>query len=166
MTINRPSLKKDKHMNIGIVTNDFSCSQLSFYLVRNINLECNSSTENDYMGFFENLSSNVMEPSFCVMNISEIWGFKGILVATSASTALTIIKAVTQSKKYFYVWDLEWLRNPDNYHTLLTIYRHPEINLIARSETHAKVIENFCNKPVVGIMDDFNLSDLKEIING
>ena len=153
-------------MKIGVVVNDFSCSQLSFYAVRNINQACDNSPKHDYIGFFENLANNVIEPSFCLMNISEIWGFDGVLVATSASTTLTLIKSVTQSEKYFYVWDLEWLRDPDNYHTLLTIYRHPDINLIARSETHAKAIENFCNKRVVGVMEDFNLSDLEEIING
>jgi hypothetical protein len=153
-------------MKVGILMSDFSCSQLSFYVIRNVNEACNTSPKNDYIGFFENLSGNVIEPSFCLMNMSEVWGFEGFLVATSASTALTLIKAVTPSKKYFYVWDLEWIRNPHNYHTLLAIYRHPSINLIARSETHAKAIENFCNKRVVGVMDDFNLSDLGDIING
>ena len=153
-------------MNIGVIINDFSCSQLSFYAVRNINERSNDSPKHDYIGFFENLSSHVIEPAFSIMNMSEIWGFKGILIATSAATALTLIKSVGQCKKYFYVWDLEWLRDPDNYHTLLAIYRHLDIKLIARSETHAKAIQNFCNREGVGIMDDFNLSDLEEIING
>ena len=153
-------------MNIGVMIKDFSCSQLSFYAVRNINNRSNNSAEDSYVGFFENLSSNVIEPAFCIMNMSEIWGFEGVLIATSASTALTLIKSVTNSDKYFYVWDLEWLRDPDNYHTLLSIYRNPDIKLIARSKTHAKAIKNFCNREVVGIMDDFSLSDLEEIING
>ena len=130
-------------MNIGVIMNDFSCSQLSFYAVRNMNKRSNKSAEHSYVGFFENLSSNVMEPAFCIMNMSEIWGFDGAIIATSASTALTLIKSVGQCKKYFYVWDLEWLRDPDNYHTFLNIYRNPNIKLIARSETHAKAIKNF-----------------------
>ena len=166
MKTKRLSLKKDKHMNIGVMIKDFSCSQLSFYAVRNINNRSNKSAEDSYVGFFENLSSNVIEPAFSIMNMSEIWGFEGVLIATSSSTALTLIKSVTNSDKYFYVWDLEWLRDPDNYHTLLSIYRNPDIKLIARSKTHAKAIKNFCNREVVGIMDDFSLSDLEEIING
>ena len=153
-------------MNIGVMIKDFSCSQLSFYAVRNINNRSNKSAEHSYVGFFENLSSNVMEPAFCIMNMSEIWGFDGVIVATSASTALTLLKSVGQCKKYLYVWDLEWLRDPDNYHALLKIYRHPNIELIARSESHAKAIKNFCNREVAGIMDDFNLSGLEEIIDG
>ena len=152
-------------MRIGVLMKNFSCSQLSFYVIRNINEVCNKRPENAYIGFFENISGNVIEPSFCLMNMSEVWGFEGVLVTTSASTALTLIKSISPSKKYFYVWDLEWLRNPHNYHTLLAIYRHPSISLIARSESHAKAIENFCNKRVAGVMDDFKLSDLGDIIN-
>ena len=32
-------------MNIGVMMNDFSCSQLSFYAVRNINKKSNKSAE-------------------------------------------------------------------------------------------------------------------------
>ena len=140
-------------MNIGVMIKDFSCSQLPFYAVRNINNRSNKSSEDSYV-------------AFCIMNMTEIWGFEGVLISTSASTALTLIKSVTNSDKYFYVWDLEWLRDPDNYHALLSIYRNPDIKLIARSKTHAKAIRNFCNRDVVGIMDDFSLSDLEEIIDG
>ena len=63
-------------MKVGILMSDFSCSQLSFYVIRNVNEACNTSPKNDYIGFFENLSGNVIEPSFCLMNMSEVWGFE------------------------------------------------------------------------------------------
>jgi hypothetical protein len=39
-----------------------------------------------------------------------------------------------------------------------------KINLIARSNSHAGVINNFCNRDVCGIVEDWNSDQLLSIV--
>ena len=57
------------------------------------------------------LLSNIIEPNFATMSMSEIWNFNGALISTDVSTSLSMNKCFAPKAKYFYVWDLEWIRN-------------------------------------------------------
>ena len=131
-------------MKIGISVNDLIPSQLSYYLTKNINEKCSDSVDHDFVIFFENLSGKIIEP---------------------ISTTLTAIKSMSPSEKYFYVWDLEWLRDRGkNFEYNIPAFIDKDIKLIARSETHAKAIKNYCNRDVIGIVEDFNLDQLIGVI--
>lgn len=148
-------------MNIGISVHDLIPSQLSYFLTKNINDKCSDSIEHDFVIFFENLSGKIIEPNFGMMNTTEVWSFQGHLITTSISTTMTAIKSMSPAKKYFYVWDLEWLRDlGKNFEYNIPAFIDEDINLIARSKTHARAIKNYCNRDVVGIVEDFNLDQL------
>tara|TARA_R110000824_G_scaffold9366_1_gene41885 strand:- start:1238 stop:1693 length:456 start_codon:yes stop_codon:yes gene_type:complete len=149
-------------MKTGIVVGDLGPSQLSYYVIRNCNDELTRNNKDDFVVFVENLSRFAMQPNFGLMSIDEIWSFNGLLIATSISTALQVKKATNNSKKYFYVWDLEWTR-PHGHDFLYNIEAFKDIDLIARSEEHAKAIKNYCNRDVVGIVEDFNLQELYKV---
>ena len=152
-------------MKTGIVVGDLGPSQLSYYVIRNCNKALESNNKDDFIAFVENLSAFAMQPNFGLMSIDEIWSFdNGLLVATSVSTALQVKKATNNSKKYFYVWDLEWTRN-HGHDFLYNIEAFKDINLIARSEEHALAIKNYCNRDVAGIVEDFNLEELYKVAN-
>ena len=152
-------------MNIGILVRDLVPSQLSYFLIKNVNQKCSESVDHDFVVFFENLSGKIIEPNFGMMNTTEVWSFEGHLITTTISTTLTAIKSMSPSQKYFYVWDLEWLRDlGKNFEYNIKAFIDEDINLIARSETHAKAIKNYCNRDVVGIVDDFNLEELIGVI--
>ena len=76
------------------------------------------------------------------------------------------LKAVNQTKKFFYIWDLEWTRGRTrtDFTKNLSSYRNENINLIARSKDHALAIQNYCNRKVPYIMEDFDINTLREII--
>jgi hypothetical protein len=38
------------------------------------------------------------------------------------------------------------------------------LSIIARSESHAQLIENFCNKKVIGVIDNWNLNQIIDIV--
>ena len=85
----------------------------------------------------------VIEPFFGVMNLQELWGFDGIAIATSVSSCLSLSNTQSPIKKFFYVWDLEWSRNRSSYDQGIQAFLKEDINLIARSEDHAKAIKNY-----------------------
>ena len=47
---------------------------------------------------------------------------------------------------------------------MIQAYNNKGVDLIARSEDHAKAIKNYCNRDVCGIVTDFNMDQLMEII--
>ena len=157
---------QENNLKIGIIIENLSSSQASYYAIRNINTECDNSVVDDYVIFFEDMTANTLDPRFAVMNSSEIWSFDGVLISTSVSNTMLMINAVNASKKFFYVWDLEWSRSfGRDYEYGSKAYLNKEIGLIARSEDHAMAIKNYSNRKVRGIVPDFNMDKLKEIIN-
>jgi hypothetical protein len=147
-------------MKIGLCLRDFGWSQLAYLAIK----QGNTLAEDliDVVGFFENGARPCITPCFGLMHIAEAYGFDGTLIATSLSTAEKVIRFPSAFRKYFYVWDLEWHRQIYQYETLVEIYRHPELTLLARGEEHAEIIRKAWNKEVV-VIDDFNLKELCSI---
>ena len=154
-----------KNKKIGFMVDDTSNSQLSFNLIKNANefLENNS---DDIVVFFENSTSSVLNPNFSIMSINEIWNFNGSLIATIVSTSISMRKCFAPQKKFFYVWDLEWTRpHGKDFEYIVQAYTDPETTLIARSKEHAAAIENYCNRKVKHVVEDFNMEELARITN-
>ena len=153
-------------MKLGTLIEDTSANQLSYYVIRNLNLATSDNEDEDFVVFFENATPNVIQPAFAVMNSSEIWNFDGVLVSTSVSNTLLSVSAIAPKKRYFYVWDLEWTRpRGKDYEYNISAYSDKDVSLIARSDDHAKAIKNYCNRDVCGIVSNFNLNQLMDVIN-
>ena len=157
---------KESKMKIGLILENTSSSQLAFFAISNMNKFASDNYEDDLVLFFENAVPHVIQPSFACMNSSEIWNFDGVLVSTSVSNTLLSVSAIAPKKRYFYVWDLEWTRpRGKNYEYNISAYSDKDVSLIARSDDHAKAIKNYCNRDVCGIVSNFNLNQLMDVIN-
>ena len=149
---------------VAILLEDLSASQLSYNVIREINEYVSDNTD-DFVIFFQNYTASVIQPLCGIMNMNEIWSFDGIAISTSVATTKSLIKAFSPSKKYFYVWDLEWQRrHGKDFEYNLHAFIDENINLISRSEDHTKAIKNYCNKDVLGTVKNFNLNSIMEII--
>lgn len=152
-------------MKIGVIINNLSASQLSFSVIQNIKDIQKEYPEDDYVIFFENISAHVLTATCAVMNTTDIPSFDGVLIATNVETCLTAISSVSPSRKFFYVWDLEWIRQEGkNFQHNIKAYTNKTIKLISRSESHSKAIKNYSNVDPVGVVEDFNLKKMREII--
>ncbi len=129
---------------LGILVNNLGPSQLSFEILIRANKYSN---DLDFVLFYQNLCRPCFNLTSAAMQINEIYSFPGPAIATDLSTANTLIAAPSPVRKYFYVWDLEWIRMPQkNYESLAHIYQNPELQLIARSGSHKKLLENCWNR--------------------
>ena len=154
-----------KNKQIGVLLEDLSASQLTFYVINNINNYIEKS-DIDFVAFFQNSTTSIMSPRFSTMSVSEMWSFNGIVIATYVSTALSLQKTCSPIEKYFYIWDLDWHRqNGRDFEYTIQAYNNPQLNLIARSSSHAKAIKNYCNRDVCGVVDNFNIDQLMGVIN-
>ena len=52
---------------------------------------------------------------------------------------------------------------PVDFDKYMSILRDDRLRIIARSQSHVDCIENFCNKNVVGIVDNWDIDSLMEI---
>jgi hypothetical protein len=112
--------------------------------------------------FFENLVPPIISPKCATMCTNELPSFTGCIITTTIDTTSMAIahNGNKDNRIIFYVWDLEWLRKNKNiylynYNAMVKAHK-----LIARSNKHAKAIENYCGRKVDSIMSEFNISEL------
>lgn len=138
---------------IGFMVESLEPSELTTHITIN-SLEVN---DLDVILFFERLGRAATFHLCSNMHVMEAYNFDGPLIATNLNTALKLINFPSPKPKLFFLNDLEWLRFPNkNYDTFETIYRNKELTLIARSEDHAKLMENCWNVKVEHIVHNYD----------
>ena len=144
---------------IGFLVNDLNPSQLSYFLIKNANEFLTKNKDYDIYIFYDNLAVPCLTPNFAIMQAAEAFSFDGTLIATNLNTASKLINFPSAEKKYFYVWDLDWMRMKNkSFDALQSIYGNKELSLIARSDEHKQAIENAWNAPVKNVISNFDMS--------
>lgn len=148
-------------MKIAAIVDDLALSQNSFYMIKNFN-ELGRKLEHQPYCFYHNLSTTAITPLFSISHVYyAMYFYGGKLVATNLNTLKTMLNIHTNAEKYFYVWDLEWLRGGFDYMSNVSLMRDKNIKLIARSDSHAEAIYNYCNIPVYKVIDDWDYRQLE-----
>lgn len=149
---------------LGIVLNNLGPSQLAYNLIKSGD-ELVDSQSADLTLFFYEISPVCGLPLFAIMNLSEAYNYKGIVIATDLNSASRIQEFPGPSKKFYYVWDLEYLRLPQrNYEELCGVYK--KLPLIVRSKQHEHFIGKIWGGNVVGVCENANVNELWSIVNG
>jgi len=149
-------------VKLGIALNDIGANQLAFYILRQLydkSLDC------DVIAFYNILHKPCILLNIATMHISEMWNYDGIVIATNYNCATKLLKAPGPSKKYFYIWNLEWRVKSEDYISMSQVYCNPNLELISRSKEHQWIIKNCWNRDSK-ICDNVNLNKLLEIIDG
>ena len=150
-------------INITAVLNDLGPSQKSFYFIKNFN-ELSKNPNFSCSAFLCNIGMPVTKPLFSCSSVSFFSDYFGIAISTSIAEADTVFKSNNNSKKYLYLWDMEWLVRSMNYSQVCKILLDKRLKIIARSKSHAQIIENFCNKKPIGIVEDWNNQQLLTLL--
>lgn len=153
-------------MKLGIAVNNLGPSQANFQLIRNANKLLDEMGNLDIIVFYENAVRACVSPEFATMQMTECWGFDGPVIATSYSTAEKLLKCPCPSRKVYYIWDLEWLRQRRHFNEHRSVYGNPSLLLIARSLSHSQVVAQAWNRPVSAVVEDFDMSRLLELAHG
>lgn len=107
---------------------------------------------------------------FAVMNATEAYDFRGVAVATDLATASALLRCPGPYRKFFYVWDLEWVRGGGApYEAMARLYRDPSLPPVARGDSHRRVIEACWNTRVAAVVpgpDPALFSELAKGSNG
>ena len=149
-------------MNIAAVVNDLSPSQKSFYLIKTFNKFIEDASISPSV--FHSRSCNpVIQPLFSCRQTSNLGSYNGVVISTSLEDAELTLRTSNNTEKFLYVWDLSWIYTPIRFSQAMQTLRDDNLTIIARSASHANVIENFCNKPVTHILEDWEPKKLLNI---
>lgn len=149
---------------LGAIVNNLGPSQMSFYMIKEFN-KLATDLEMSASCYYNNLAAPVHDSLFACMNIYSLANFHGFAISTDLESTQILLNSNNNSKKYFYVWDLEWIRRTISFNVASSLFRDERISILARSNSHKDAIENMCNKSVRGIVNDWNLDQIKSIIS-
>jgi hypothetical protein len=150
---------------LGIIIPDLGANQLAFFAANYAN-KVTIQDGHEIVVFYETpCVPCIQNISFATMYLHEAYSFDGALIATNLALAAKLCNFIGTNKKFFYVWDLEWLRMQNkNFEKLHQIYANDRLKLIARSKEHAKIISDCWNVNVNGIVEDCSIDKIMEIV--
>lgn len=108
--------------------------------------------------FHEEVISSAFQFPCAAFPCLDLSSYDGPVIATSLRSAAKLLNCVTIPKKWFYVFDLEWIWGAMEYSEMAAIYRNPKLELIARSDEYADYIKNAFNCKVNAVMTKFEVS--------
>jgi hypothetical protein len=151
-------------MNIGVILNDLTASQLSYFVVKNFNDYLDKHPKSHIICFYQEISQHSLPANFACMEISEIWGFEGPIIATTFESAEKLLGCATCPRPVFYLWDLEWLRTERDFASWRKVFADERMDIIVRSQSHKQIFEECWNRKVLGIVDNFNLQEIQDLL--
>ena len=139
-------------------------SEQNYIIIKEINEIVPNSLEEISIAT-NDVSTKVMEVFTAVTNVAEIGCFQnGALIATNIVNARQILSAHASSRKILYLWDLDWLHGMFNYEWLYDTLSNDRLEIIVRSEAHRSALLNLCGKEPVGILQNFKLEQLWNLL--
>lgn len=150
---------------LNFLVDDMGASQLSFFLIKELNKLTHERCDVCPIIFYANLTDHCVKPvEFSMMQMVEAFDHAGPTIATSLTTAGCLISMPKPHPKFFYVFDLEWMRLAEmNWVSVCHIMRHSDLILIARSESHKVAIDSCFNVCVPHVIDNWNMEKILEI---
>lgn len=151
-------------MQIGICISNIAPNQLTYEITNSLNAAVKArALKDDVVIFYENRGLYFPTPMCSQMGMSETWGFDGILIATSISTAEKIARAPSQHNKYLFAYNLEWLNQQlFAYEPLVGLVG--QFRIITRTEEHKKLWLNNFNQEPFGVLERANITQLLETV--
>lgn len=151
-------------MKLGILVESLGVNQRSIEIIREMNKIHLLDEYWDVVVFYSEFGIFPLPPKFATMNMSEAFGMDAPLISTSIETTKQSLNCIKPTKRFFYVWNLEWTYKTHQVDDLLDVYSNPLVELIARSDDHANIIEQCWKKPIA-VIENFNYEKLTNLIS-
>jgi len=153
--------EKKRGKRIGFLVDRLGNDQLTYRLVSNLNAALRDGTLDDATVFCSEQGRPCLRPEFATMHWAEAWGDRSRLVATSVSSAMALKKMPGAARKSFYVWSLEWMGSCVPFADLRAAYGCPWMPLVARGDSHARLLSSCWNRPVT-VSEEFDIAAFME----
>ena len=147
---------------IGILKGELVNNDNDFFAISALNKLVKTDTTATL--FCDNIGNNSILPiKTNLLQRCHAFSFNGVLIADSILRAQDLLYATYAKKRFLYCYHLEWvLIETPRFALIKKVLQNPDIELIARSESHAQIIEKLFKKPAY-IMDEWDYKVLVEI---
>ena len=136
---------------IGLLVDQLQPTQLLYQFVFTANKFLLKNDWADFCIFYRNFGALPLQPNFGTYTSESAFAYDGFTIASDIAGAQSILRWPGPNRRnlYFYLNDLEWLslRDRFSYEALASIYLHPKINLICRSEEHGEIVRAVWKEP-------------------
>ena len=147
---------------IGILKTSLQNNDKDFFTIHNINKLTSTNTTSCI--FCDNIDPNFILPiKATVLQRANAFDFRGMLITDELVRAQDLINITYPKKRFLYLYHLEWPHITELKFThIQRILLNDNIELIARSNSHAELIEHLFKKPKY-IMPEWDYKTLIEI---
>lgn len=141
-------------MNLAFIVNNLGNSEKIYNLlnlINKINAESNKVIPSIY---FQNVYPSIADVNCLCMNISGISNLKGQTVSFDLESAHIVVNNNMNTTNWLYLWDIPWTHAVVHYPICLELLN--KFKIVARSESHKKVIENFTGRSDIYLAKDMD----------
>jgi len=149
--------------SLGVLVDNLVMSQKTFSIISNLNRYIEE-TGNEAVVFHLAMAPVAAKTKFSIMEVTEAWPYKGMLISTSLPTTEKLIQFPGPRRKIFYVYDLEWVFGDFPFNYLNSIYNNREIEIAVRSQYHAELFEQSWKRKPNFVLEDFGFEQLKTLV--
>lgn len=143
---------------LGVTLPHLGGSQIGLEVLEAVQAHYAENWTTDVSLFYEEPILEAFDFPCACFPVLDLHSYDGPVIATTVNAASQLIDSVTVPKKWFYVFDLEWVDSPMAMNEYAKIYRNPKLKLLARSKNYARYIENAFNLDyAVPIMPKFSV---------
>ena len=151
-------------IKFGVLVESIDLSQHGIQLLNNLNSLVDKYAFYSPIVFYRTYSQPISPPFFSLMQHAEVWGFDSPVITSSPTLLLQLLQCPQVPRIIFYVWNLDWMYAPNTpLQHWTNIYQNDRVELVARSQHHAKIIENCWKKPT-NIIKDFDYEGLTKLL--
>jgi len=153
---------RDTTKTFGVMVERLSIDQPSYTIIEQLN---KISKKYSPIVFFLDYSNTLQTPLFAKMPMEQSIYFRNPVIATCLETAQILMNSVGPTKRFLYLWNLDWLYYNDAEKKYREIYAASSLNFIVRSLEHAKVLHKcWLTKPErISIVEDFNCDKITRL---
>lgn len=144
---------------VGFLINKLDISQKANFTLKTANaLARNYPTTIFYL----DTSVPTMDNICSILSAKEAYSFEGVLIASDYETSRILLNCVSPLK-FLYIWDLEWTINRKKWVEWSKVYQNDRLELLCRSESHAKLVSACWKKPY-SVIQDLDNEQIEKIV--
>tara|TARA_B100000745_G_C19904521_1_gene303160 strand:+ start:113 stop:571 length:459 start_codon:yes stop_codon:yes gene_type:complete len=149
---------------IGILKSSINDSDQNFFIANALRQLASTSTQSCL--FCDDIQTSKVPVMYTnIFPRIQVFYCNDILITDDLSEAQSLPHIPNAKKRFLYLYHLEWSYIPDlHFNQLQPILLNDDIELIARSDSHAKLISELFKEPKY-IMPEWNYKTLIEIDN-
>lgn len=148
--------------NLAILIDRFGYNQKCKRICEEINLLAQNPAVNPLI-FFAEYGPLPIPINFPIMELVKCVDFSGVFISTDFYTTEVMNNSLFSTKRYFYVWNMDYLYGQYPFQMLNSLYNNPKTELLARNQHRFNILKNTWKEPAK-IVEEFNHKQIEALL--